>query len=131
VLRGGALSRRSRGVVHGASMSELAIHPIPPITDPLGRSWEQPGRECIEVDEKFALMSRAVFDLLPEYSCSNPTGAYEGKMWKRHDGSFDREFLARGGKPTWLLCWYGVSDKPGYVSNNFREIILADGELPA
>jgi len=112
-------------------MSELASHPIPPITDPLGRYWRQPDREHIAVDEKFARMSRATFDLLPEYSCSKPTGVYEGKMWKRHDGSFDQEFLARGGKPTWLLCWYGVCDEhTDCVSNNSREIVLTDGELP-
>jgi hypothetical protein len=63
-------------------------------------------------------------------SASNPTGAYEGKMWKRHDGSFDERFKARGGVPVWLLCWFGESQiGPGLVSNNYRKILLSDGQL--
>lgn len=108
-----------------------SFEPIPLMTHPLGRSWDQPSREEILLDETHALMSRATFDQLAEYSGTNPTGAYEGKMWKRHDGLFDFRFLARGGRPVWLLCWYGRSDKPGFVSNNSRKILLADGALPS
>jgi hypothetical protein len=51
-------------------------------------------------------------------------------MWKRHNGAHDFDFLRRGGKPEWLLCWYGVSNKgPDFVSNNYRIILLADGAL--
>lgn len=107
------------------------LEPIPRITDPLGRHWDQPNRSDIILDETHALMSRKTFALLAEYSASNPTGVYEGKMWKRHDGAFDHRFLARGGRPVWLLCWYGRSELPEHVSNNSRIIILADGELPA
>lgn len=105
----------------------LHLHPnvIPPITHPLGQHWEQPNPSEIEIDDTHALMSRATFDALPEYSCSNPSGVYEGKMWKRHDGAFDIEFLARGGQPVWMLCWFGVSERPDCVSNNSRKILVA------
>lgn len=103
---------------------------IPPITDPLGRHWDQPPTSDILLDDTHALMTTRTFEDLLEYSATNPTGAYEGKMWRRHDGAFDREFRARGGKPVWLLCWYGESDKPDHVSNNSRAIILLDGDLP-
>lgn len=99
---------------------------IPPITDPLGRNWQQPDRSEILIDDTHALMSRQTFQTLKEYSATFPTGVYEGKMWKRHDGALDHGFLARGGKPVWLLVWFGLSDNPDTVSNNFREILILD-----
>jgi len=108
-----------------------ALELIPRITDPLGSSWKQPDRSEILLDDTHALMSVETFERLAEYSATKPTGVYPGKMWRRHDGAFDREFLARGGKPEWLLCWYGESEiGPGYCSNRHRVIILLDGELP-
>ncbi len=105
-----------------------SLEPIPPITDPMGRSWNQPDRREILIDDTHAIMTRRTFDALKTYSASNPSGVYEGKMWKRHNGAFDHEFLARGGKPEWLLVWYGKSlIGPGYVSNNYRKILLSDG----
>lgn len=55
---------------------------IPPITDPLGKHWQQPHRRFIELDNTHALMSEQTFKGLKEYSTSIPTGRYEGKMWK-------------------------------------------------
>jgi hypothetical protein len=105
--------------------------PIPRMTHPLSTAWGQPDRSEIEVDGTHALMSRTAFCALKEYSASQPTGVYEGKMWRRHDGSFDREFIVRGGKPTWMLCWYGPSEKgPEFCKTNMRIILLSDGELP-
>jgi hypothetical protein len=108
-----------------------AAEPIPRITDPQGTSWRQPDRSEILIDETHALMTAATFKELAEYSASKPTGVYPGKMWKRHDGAFDFEFMTRGGVPEWLLCWYGESQiGPGFCSNHHRKIILVDGELP-
>lgn len=108
----------------------IANHPIPPITEPLGRNWEQPEREDITVDEEYALMTLRSFEELAEYSSTYPTGAYEGKMWKRHNGIYDHAFRARGGKPEWLLCWFGPSPKgPGWVQANRRKIILSDANI--
>lgn len=97
---------------------------IPTIANPLGVHWEQPSRAEIQIDDQFAVMCKRVFLELQEYSASNPTGVYEGKMWKRHDGAHDTEFLAKGGKPIWLLCWYGPSGNPGYCSINSRKIVV-------
>jgi hypothetical protein len=100
---------------------------IPPMTHELSSGWDQPSTSRILLDDTHALMTKDVFEELKEYSATNPTGAYEGKMWKRHDGSFDREFLARGGKPKWLLCWFGFSTKgPDWVSTFYREILIVD-----
>lgn len=106
-----------------------AAEPIPRITDPLGKHWDQPDRSEILLDDTHALMTAATFVHLAEYSATRPTGVYPGKMWRRHDGAFDFQFLAAGGKPEWLLCWYGESG-PGYCSNHSRKIILVDAELP-
>ena len=108
-----------------------ALEPIPPITDPLGRYWEQPRRQDIEIDDEHAIMTRATFDALHEYSCSAPSGVYPGKMWRRHNGIHDRVFLSRGGKPEWCLCWFGPSPRGAdYCQTNTRRILLSDGELP-
>jgi hypothetical protein len=88
---------------------------IPPMTDPLGRYWEQPNRSEIRVDECFAYMNYKTFKALANYSNSRPTGAYEGKMWRAH-------YLNDG----WCLCWFGLS-KPGFVSNNSRIIKITMG----
>lgn len=107
------------------NITGVTCSPIPLITDPLGRSWQQPARHLIEIDATHALMDQATFDGLAEYSASNPSGVYPGKMWKRHDGAFDYDFLRKGGKPVWMLCWYGESKiGPGYCSNNYRTILL-------
>lgn len=103
---------------------------IPLMTHPLSTHWDQPKPSEILIDDTHALMSLSTFRALHEYSATAPSGVYEGKMWRRHDGVFDREFIAKGGKPIWLLCWYGESEKPDYVSNNHRKILLIDGELP-
>lgn len=98
---------------------------IPPITDPMGRSWRQPPCEEILVDDDHALMTERTLKALPEYSGTMPTGVYPGKMWKRRDGIFDAGFLKRGGIPVWKLCWYGVSEKgPDFCSINYRSILL-------
>ena len=34
---------------------------IPPITDPLGKHWQQPHRRFIELDDTYALMSEQTF----------------------------------------------------------------------
>jgi len=86
---------------------------IPHITDPMGRHWRQPDVTKFVIDDKEALMTKADFNALSDYSCSMPTGVYVGKAWKcqRRDG--------------WYLAWYGFSDKgPDYCSNNFRKITV-------
>lgn len=96
---------------------------IPPITDPLGLHWQQPALDRILLDETHAVMTARTFESLREYSSSIPTGYYPGKMWRRHDGVFDR--TCKPSARRWLLCWFGiVPDKPDVCSINAREIIL-------
>ena len=45
---------------------------IPPITDPLGKHWQQPHRRFIELDNTHALMSEQTFKGLKKYSTSIP-----------------------------------------------------------
>jgi len=92
------------------------------MTHPYGQHWEQPDRSRILVDEKHALMTESTFKLLAEYSGTIPTGVYEGKMWKRHDGIFDPRCPVS--KRKWMLGWYGTSDDPDKCSTNFREILF-------
>ena len=85
---------------------------IPPITDALGRSWEQPNVADIELDDTHALMSQKALCELKEYSCSQPTGVYEGKMWKSKLEN------------NWILRWFGKGDNPDFCSNNSRIILI-------
>lgn len=55
---------------------------IPPITDPLGKSWKQPHRRFIELDDTHARMNEQTFKALKEYSTKIPTKVYDSKMWK-------------------------------------------------
>lgn len=85
------------------------LEAIPAMTDPLGKYWDQPNRSEIEIGER-AEMSQTAFDKLKEYSHSQPTGVYIGKMWKMRRGD------------NWYLAWYGKDPDPCYVSNNYRRI---------
>jgi hypothetical protein len=89
---------------------------IPEITHPLGRYWDQPNREDIDVWANQARMSQKAFDNLVEYSLSLPTGVYRGKMWKK------RVYLLTGER--WYLCWYGDHADKKLVSTNYRKIVI-------
>lgn len=96
----------------------IAPHPIPPITDPMGQYWDQPSRFDIEIDETHALMSQATFDALHNYAHSVPTGCYPGKMWK---------WWRPGEHPTAYLKWYGATyfkDGTEYCSGHTRKILI-------
>ncbi len=96
---------------------------IPPMTDPMGAYWSQPDPSRILVDDTHAVMDAETFSALAEYSGSLPSGVYFGKMWKRHDGIFDKQ--CKPEQCLWLLCWFGkVDGKPNLCSNNFREILV-------
>lgn len=90
-------------------------HPIPP-ADFMGNQvmWCQPKREDILVDEEFAVMSQETFEALMEYSRSIPTGAYDGKMWKRLQ------------QHRTLLCWFAPTDYLDRKHVCFRIIRIMD-----
>jgi hypothetical protein len=109
---------------------------IPVITHESGRYWEQPDRSSLLVDDTHALMDKAAFEKLHDYSTSFPSGVYDGKMWKRWDpiykAMWDGEgmhrkrylVLTKEEERTWYLCWYGPSENPNQCSVNYRKIIL-------
>lgn len=89
---------------------------IPAMTDPLGRHWDQPPRECILLDDTHAIMSSQAFKALHDYSRSMPSGVYPGKMWKA---------IMPDGQA--FLRWFGiVVGNPDVCSNNQREILIVD-----
>ena len=98
-------------------MESIATSPfyiIPPIVNPLGRYWDQPDRENITIDEKSAIMSQADFEKLHDYSTSDPTGCYEGKMWKSYATT----------NHTWYLSWYDYHTDIAKIRVCSREIII-------
>lgn len=108
------------------SLENWVNNTIPPMSHPLSTVWRQPKTSEILLDKEIAMMTQKTFESLAEYSCSQPSGCYEGKMWKREDGAFDQEYLASGGKPVWMLCWYGFCDKPNrnFLATHRRRIII-------
>lgn len=91
-------------------------HEIPPITEPLGKYWDQPDRSQILVDSSHALMTHETLHSLADYSGSVPTGVYHGKMWRRRE-RYDCD--------DWFLAWYGHSEKgQDFCSLNFRRVLL-------
>ncbi len=86
-------------------------HPIPPMTDPLGRHWDQPARERILVDETHAVMDEATAARLSRYDRSVPSGVYAGKMWRRMN---------------WL-CWFVDGPGPKECTIVSREILVLGG----
>lgn len=93
---------------------------IPPITAPLGRNWDQPNPSDILIDDTHAVMEDADFRSLHEYSSTNPSGVYHGKMWKaRARRQPDGEFV-------WFLRWFDICDEdPSLCRNEQREILIA------
>jgi len=85
---------------------------IPKITHPLGKEWGQPDMSNVLIDDTHAIMDKVTFIKLAEYSYTQPTGCYEGKVWK----------CVRDGQ-AWLF-WFGFSDKPSMCSTNCREILV-------
>lgn len=57
------------------------------------------------IDRTDAVMDKATFDNLPEYSCSIPTGVTIGKMWKIHIDWIEDGKLVHS---TWMLGSYEV-----------------------
>lgn len=70
---------------------------IPPITDPLGKYWEQPDISEIKFEDGKAIMSLRTQKKLGTYDFSLPSGTYVGKMWKCKRMRFFNHYN---------LCWY-------------------------
>ncbi len=88
------------------------FYTIPAMTNSLGRYWNQPRAEDILIDDAYAAMSNETFKKLREYSCTIPSGVYEGKMWKAYYSG------------EWYLRWYDVSENPERCSIRERLIVI-------
>jgi len=120
-----------------AVINRFDINTIPPITDPKGSSWNQPKVEDIAICDEFAVMSLKDFNMLKDYSCSQPSGVYHGKMWKTCPEQFGNkkgiEYYKKHGKLPedetlwpWKLVWFAYDRKGDtkYLSNNYRKIVI-------
>lgn len=96
---------------------------IPPIADLIGKHWKQPPVDQILIDDEIALMTESTMKQLAEYNCSTPSGVYPGKMWRVDNAAYHPDKVKAGIHRHWLR-WFGNSEKPGYVSNHARKIIL-------
>lgn len=77
--------------------------------------WEAPDRsEILAIDKDYVLMKQDTFDRLLDYTNSEPTGKYNGKMWK-----------AKNRKGEWFLCWFNHQTKK-YQYTNYRKILILD-----
>lgn len=92
---------------------------IPPMTHPWGQVWKQPDTRNLVLDDKSVVMCKRDFDMLSDYTCSEPTGKYNGKMWKAQYGPRNA--------PKWYLCWChdeNTVSQEIYIS--YREILIID-----
>jgi len=96
---------------------------IPPMTDPMGRHWNQPSRDEILIDDEYALMTESTMKRLAEYSCSTPSGVYPGKMWRVDYQSYCPDLVKQGKHRHWLR-WFGLHPDPNIVTNHYRKILL-------
>lgn len=81
-----------------------------------------------------ALLPRAMFDALPEYSCSLPTGTRIGKCWKKNQSAYTSNYSEDG---PWVMGCYerlippkepGARGKAGHehVLIRWRRITIAE-----
>ncbi len=107
-------------------LPEIRSNTIPPMTHELSKAWDQPSTDRIKIDDKYAAMDEKTFKELKEYSCSQPSGVYEGKMWKANY-SRHKPLPHQDPQPDiWYLCWFGFSEDPNCCSNNRREIKIVN-----
>jgi hypothetical protein len=104
--------------------SPMSNHP-PPLESPYGpNAWPQPAAESIEIDDTHALMTRATFDALMEYSSTVPSGVYPGKMWRRNNARLPApDVYSVAQPPEWLLCWF-ERDGAEHCRISRREVLL-------
>ncbi len=86
---------------------------VPDMIHHLGKHWQQPNLNNILIDDTHALMSERTLGELHEYSCSIPSGVYEGKMWKA---------LMKYNN-NWVLRWYDHIEGENMMIES-REIII-------
>jgi len=88
---------------------------IPPITESIGRSWEQPDRSQVYVDDVNAYIAASEAKKLKRYDRSQPSGVYDGKMWVSARGTDD------------YLLWFEPTENPMCCATNYRKLVITNG----
>lgn len=101
---------------------------IPIMTHPLSKHWEQPDSRnfIFDIENKTVAMNKDDFDKLHNYSCSIPSGVYEGKMWKANANEFppNGDFEKWDKTPKWYLRWYDRDEDPNKCSIKTYSLII-------
>ena len=92
---------------------------IPEMKSSLGHHeyWRQPDRSEIKIDGIVAKMAKNTFNALNRYDNSNPTGVYQGKMWRRAIFDADDRIIC------WNLVWFG-EEVEGACNIYKKEIVI-------
>lgn len=83
---------------------------IPPITHPMGRHWRQPDHSAWLFDDTHVVLPAADFEQLANYSWTNPSGLYPGKVWRGWCQNING----------WVVAWYDVDPDPNFVQGRER-----------
>ena len=83
--------------------------------------WERHWKDFIEqhamaIDEKRATVTLTTFNKLDDYSCTLPSGAILGKVWKRHEPF--------GSPGTWILGQYTEHADPEKLRITWRDLYV-------
>lgn len=103
---------------------------VPPMVHKLSSAWNQPNPKNFLFDEKDVMMTLDEFEALADYSFSQPSGVYEGKMWKAkvwfRNNPGDNKVIGY-----WHLKWFDFCpDDMDKCSTQSRRIVLVTGKLP-
>lgn len=99
---------------------------IPPLHPDWVGSWDQPDPKSMTITGEFAFMHLDTFLMLHNYACTNPSGCYEGKMWRR-----DEHERTCGMSHEHLLCWFDTSPRdPDCCVVHTRKIRFCEPEFP-
>lgn len=111
-----ARSRRREPPRHRRKGGVVNVNIIPPITDRLGAHWRQPTLDQVLIDDTHAVVDRAAFAKLAEYSTTLPSAVYPGKMWRARICGVD------------YLRWFGDGG-PDWCTNNQRVLLIVAGTI--
>lgn len=70
--------------------------------------------DILAIDKDYAIMTKETLAKLPDYTNSEPTLEYNGKMWK-----------AKTRTGEWMLCWCNNADGV-YIDINYRQVLIMD-----
>lgn len=95
------------------------VNIIPIVAGRNETSKVQPDPNNILLDSEYALMSKQVFDQLPDYTRLEPAEKYNGMIWKAQHCKYDGL--------VWFLCWcHNENIRANIIFISYREILILD-----